>query len=123
MLCEQSQDLTLSVRRREATVVRGSLAAADRLAWLGARLEQDGTVAIAHAAAALGVSEMTIRRDLAELEERGTARRVRGGARAVGPQTFAERHDVASPAKSRIAAKLAGLVPASGAVAFDASST
>ena len=71
----------------------------------------------------LGVSEMTIRRDLAELEERGIARRVRGGARAIGPQTFAERHHTAARAKSRIAAKLAELVPSSGAVGFDASST
>jgi DeoR family fructose operon transcriptional repressor len=48
---------------------------------------------------------------------------VRGGARAIAPSSFAERHDVAARAKSRIAAKLTNLVPASGAVAFDASST
>jgi DeoR family transcriptional regulator, fructose operon transcriptional repressor len=95
----------------------------DRLRWLGERLDADGAVGIATAADALGVSEMTIRRDLDELEERGTARRVRGGARALGPQTFAERHSVAARAKSRIAAKLAELVPAEGFVAFDASTT
>jgi DeoR family fructose operon transcriptional repressor len=66
---------------------------------------------------------MTIRRDLAELEERGLARRVRGGARAVGPRPFAERHHRATRAKSRIAAKLVELLPEAGAVAFDASST
>ncbi len=69
----------------------GSIAAEDRLAWLGDRLDEAGSVTIAAAAAALGVSEMTIRRDLAELEERGSARRVRGGARAVGPERFADR--------------------------------
>ncbi len=105
------------------TVTRGSLAAGERLEWLSDRLERDGAVTIAEAADALGVSEMTIRRDLDELEERGTARRVRGGAWALGPRTFAERHDVASPAKSRIAAKLGELVPVEGVVAFDASST
>jgi DeoR family fructose operon transcriptional repressor len=66
---------------------------------------------------------MTVRRDLDELEDRGTARRVRGGARAIGPQPFAERRQTAARAKARIAAKLVGLLPATGAVAFDASST
>lgn len=80
-------------------------------------------MAIADAAAALGVSEMTIRRDLAELEAQGVARRVRGGAMAVGPQAFATRTQVAARAKARIATKLADLVPATGTVAFDASST
>lgn len=105
------------------TVVQGTLAAEERLRWLGDRLAADGSITIVAAADALGVSEMTIRRDLAELEERGSARRVRGGAAAIGPQTFAARHQRATRAKSRIAAKLLDLVPATGAVAFDASST
>jgi DeoR family transcriptional regulator, fructose operon transcriptional repressor len=103
--------------------VQGTIAAEERLRWLADRLAVDGSITIAAAAEALGVSEMTIRRDLAELEERGTARRVRGGATAVRPQTFAARHQTAGRAKSRIATKLAELVPATGAVAFDASST
>ena len=103
--------------------LQGSLAGEERLRWLGERLEQDGSVAIYEAAATLGVSEMTIRRDLAELEERGTARRVRGGAKAVGPQSFAERRGTMSRAKGRIAAKLTSLIPTTGAVTFDASST
>jgi len=105
-----------------ATVL-GTLASEERLRWLGERLAKRGAVSIARAAKALGVSEMTIRRDLAELEERGSARRVRGGAKAIGPRSFAVRHQMAARAKSRIAAKLAQLVPATGAVAFDASST
>lgn len=104
-------------------IVQGTLASEERLRWLSEKLTVDGTVTIADAAGALGVSEMTIRRDLAELEGRGTARRVRGGAKAVGPQKFAERHHTAARSKSRIAAKLAELVPATGAIAFDASST
>lgn len=101
----------------------GSIASAQRLQWLTEKLEKEGAVTIAEAAGHLGVSDMTIRRDLVELEERGAARRVRGGASAVGPLSFAERHDTAARAKSRIAAKLADLVPATGAIAFDASST
>ncbi len=66
---------------------------------------------IAEAAARLAVSDMTIRRDLAELEDRGVARRVRGGARAIGPQPFAERRQAAPRAKARIAAKLVDRAP------------
>lgn len=95
----------------------------DRLSWLRSHLEAEGSVTFAAAARALGVSEMTIRRDVAELEERGAARRVRGGAQAVGPQTFAQRRDRMAGAKSRVAAKLVDLMPATGAVSFDASST
>ena len=105
------------------TLAQGSVAAEERLRWLGKRLANQGAVTIAAAAEALGVSEMTIRRDLVELEERGAARRVRGGARAVGPRTFAQRHQTAARAKSRISAKLVDLLPADGVVAFDASST
>lgn len=103
--------------------LQGSLAAEERLGWLSEHLGTEGSITIAAAAEALGVSEMTIRRDLAELEQQGTARRVRGGARAVGPQPFSTRTSTAARAKSRIATKLAPLVPADGAVAFDASST
>ena len=100
-----------------------SLAAEERLRWLSEQLDRSGSIAIYDAAATLGVSEMTIRRDLTELEERGAARRIRGGARAVGPQTFSERRETMGRAKGKIAAKLARFVPDVGAVAFDASST
>jgi DeoR family fructose operon transcriptional repressor len=108
---------------RQAIIVHGTLASEERLRWLNDKLASDGSVTILDAAAALEVSEMTIRRDLAELEHRGVARRMRGGARAAGPQTFAERRHAAPRAKARIASKLADLVPSSGLVAFDASST
>lgn len=105
------------------TTLQGTLASEERLRWLTERLHANGEVTIAGAAEALDVSEMTIRRDLVELEERGTARRVRGGARLLGPQTFAQRRHRATRAKARIAAKLAGLLPETGAIAFDASTT
>ena len=63
-----------------SSILQGTLASEERLRWLSETLTADGSVTIAAAAEALGVSDMTIRRDLAELEERGTARRVRGGA-------------------------------------------
>lgn len=101
----------------------GSLAADERHRWLTRHLREHEVVTIGEAAAELGVSEMTVRRDLAELEERGVARRVRGGARAVGPRTVAERRGTAARAKGRIAAKLAAMLPDHGVVAFDASTT
>ncbi len=103
--------------------IQGTIASEERLRWLNERLTTGGSVTIADSAEALGVSHMTIRRDLVELEERGTARRVRGGAKAVGPQTFDMRHHTSARAKSRIAAKLAEFIPESGAIALDASST
>jgi DeoR family transcriptional regulator, fructose operon transcriptional repressor len=100
-----------------------NLASEERLQWLAARLAEAGSVSIADAAVELDVSEMTIRRDIVELEERGLARRVRGGALPLGPQTFAERSIARPRVKAQIAAKLAAFIPATGVIAFDASST
>lgn len=91
---------------------------------LGEMLERDGSVTLVAAAGELGVSEMTIRRDLADLEVAGVARRVRGGAtRVVGPRSFRDRSSERRAAKARIAQKAAALVPDSGAIAIDASTT
>ena len=103
--------------------VSSNLATEERLGWLRAQLDSTGSVRIAGAAEHLGVSEMTIRRDLLELEAMGVARRVRGGAVAVGPVSFEDRHRARARAKAKIAAKLRPMVPASGAIGLDASST
>lgn len=95
----------------------------ERLSAIQSQLTATGTVRIDDLAARFGVSEMTIRRDLDELEALGVARRVRGGAVVVGPEPFAERHRHNAKAKARIADKLLALIPEAGAVAFDASST
>jgi DeoR family transcriptional regulator, fructose operon transcriptional repressor len=94
-----------------------------RLRAIQERILDDGSVRITELANALGVSEMTIRRDLDELGTLGIARRVRGGAVAVGPKLFAERHRHNAKAKGVIARKLAQIVPDHGTVAFDASTT
>jgi DeoR family fructose operon transcriptional repressor len=100
-----------------------SLATEDRRAWLRRELDRVGRLALGAAASQLGVSEMTVRRDLQELEAMGFARRVRGGAVAVGPVSFADRHRQRARAKAVIAGKLVRLLPETGAVAVDASST
>ena len=101
----------------------GSVAGEERLHVIRTRLDAEGKVRIGPMAVELDVSEMTIRRDLQELEALGCARRVRGGAVAVGPAAFADRHRHRARAKAQIAAKLAPFVPASGAVGMDASTT
>ncbi len=101
----------------------GNLATEHRLRWIRDHLEESGQIRIGAAATELDVSEMTIRRDLQELEALGVARRVRGGAVAVGPLAFADRHRARARAKAKIAAKLLDTMPHSGAVGFDASST
>lgn len=82
-----------------------------------------GAVRIAELAKDFGVSEMTIRRDLDELETLGLVRRVRGGAIALGPEPWERRHQHNARAKAKIAEKLLPLIPISGTVAFDASTT
>lgn len=86
-------------------------------------IAERGSVRIDRLAVDLGVSEMTIRRDLDELEALGVARRVRGGAVALGPEAWGERHRHNARAKAKIAEKLLLLLPKTGTVAFDASTT
>ncbi len=100
-----------------------SIDAFDRLERICEEVDALGRVKVSDLAADLAVSEMTIRRDLDTLAEQGRVRRVRGGALALGPQRYSERFGVQARAKERIAAKLASLVPESGAIGMDASST
>jgi DeoR family fructose operon transcriptional repressor len=87
-------------------------------------LERDGVIQFEPAARELGVSGMTVRRDIHELDEEGIVRRVRGGAVApVGPRAFGERAGTRAAAKAMIARKALRLVPDEGAAACDASTT
>jgi DeoR family fructose operon transcriptional repressor len=80
-------------------------------------------VKVAELAEQLGVSEMTVRRDLDALADLGVAQRVRGGALAIGPQPFADRYGQQAKAKDVIADKLLPLVGEGGAIGLDASTT
>lgn len=102
---------------------RAFMSPEERLGEVRNRIAEQGAVRIDELATVFGVSEMTIRRDLDELETLGLARRVRGGAVALGPEPFAQRHRHNARAKAKIAEKLVPLLPASGAVALDASTT
>lgn len=102
----------------------GSVSAEVRRRKIEAELAAQGSVRLTDLARELSVSEMTIRRDLAELEHSGQLRRVRGGAtRATGPRPFKERSVRQQVAKARIAEKALVLLPERGAIALDASTT
>lgn len=100
-----------------------SVDAIARLDEIRAELDAEGHVRVAELAERLGVSEMTVRRDLDALAELGVAHRVRGGAVSLGPQSFADRFTQAARAKDAIAEKLLALVADGSAIALDASTT
>lgn len=101
----------------------GSLASEERRNWLISELKASDSVSLTGAADALGVSEMTVRRDLDSLESLGLARRVRGGAVLAGPVSFEKRDRTHAVEKRLISEKLLSLVPAEGVIAMDSSTT
>ena len=89
-------------------------------------LDQHGAVQVAELARDLGVSEVTIRKDLDSLAERDLLRRTRGGAlpQVRGDEgAFADRMRRESEAKQAIAAHAATLVQDGDVIALDTSST
>lgn len=92
-----------------------------------AELRRSGAVKVAELTDLLGVSDMTIRRDLEQLSTDGLAEKVHGGAVLVGSATFepgfAAKSHLAEPAKRAIAAKAATLVRPGSAIALSAGTT
>ncbi|NRQ38665.1 DeoR/GlpR transcriptional regulator [Nonomuraea sp. NN258] len=86
-----------------------------------------GRISVGRLAQRLGVSEMTVRRDLATLEEQGLVRRVHGGAvptRArAGEDGFAARESWQAATKDRLSAAVAALVEPGSRVLLDAGTT
>jgi DeoR/GlpR family transcriptional regulator of sugar metabolism len=91
------------------------------------RLHRTGRVEVTQLAAALGVSEITARRDLVELESAGFLQRVHGGAvRTAGRSSdrpYHLREQQQLPAKRAIAARAAQFVGDGDAIALDVGST
>jgi DeoR/GlpR family transcriptional regulator of sugar metabolism len=90
-------------------------------------LDEDGRVEVPALAAQLRVSEVTMRRDLLELEDSGRLRRVHGGAVSTFGRAFdrpyAIRLNTQASAKDAIGATAARLVNHGDAVALDVGST
>lgn len=98
--------------------------APERRAELERLVAADGYIASAEVAQRLGVSEMTVRRDLRLLEEEGVLRRVAGGATIASAGVPFERRDEVGAMQKRAIAELAA-AEAAGAeiVALDAGTT
>lgn len=90
-------------------------------------LRADGAVRIADAALALDVSEMTVRRDLTEMAERGLVRKVHGGAVAPHATThepgFEAKRERAVAEKTAIADAALRFVAPHAAIALSAGTT
>lgn len=104
--------------------VYGSIDGERRRKDLAELIQRTGEVSIEEARDRFEVSAMTIRRDLEALELEGVVKRVRGGAvGAPAPRSYDERLATRAAAKRAVAKKALALVPARGAVSFDASTT
>ena len=113
--------------------MRQTTPARDRMDAILARLHDGGSVAVADLAKAFTVSDMTIRRDLAELERDGLLERVHGGARRppAGPlrlvddvePEFDARASLNGAAKAAIADEAALLVANTRTIAVDVGTT
>jgi DeoR/GlpR family transcriptional regulator of sugar metabolism len=122
---------TLSAGSRAETARR--LPVELRQAHIVEQLRKSGFVSVAEVAASLAVSEMTIRRDLIDLEAEGRLVRTHGGA--IAPESnlahafddeepaFEQRLRQNNPAKEAIAAMAASLVSPRQTVALDVGSS
>jgi DeoR/GlpR family transcriptional regulator of sugar metabolism len=109
----------------------GSVPPALRRAQILDRLQRDGGVSLADLARDMGVSAITIHRDVSQLAEQGRVERVYGGVIAVAngsslplpPTGWEQRAAQAGAAKRAIAAHAARQVRSGSTIFLDASST
>lgn len=92
-----------------------------------AAIRRHGAARVADLVESLGVSDMTVRRDIGELARRGLVLRVHGGAvdarRAADEPGFRAKAELFSPEKSAIAAAAIEEISPGGAVALSAGTT
>jgi DeoR family transcriptional regulator, galactitol utilization operon repressor len=86
-------------------------------------LSERGSLAVSSLSRELGVSEVTIRSDLNELEERGYLNRSRGGAHLALHQSIVERQQLKIEEKNRIARAAAELVRDGDRIMIEAGTT
>lgn len=90
-------------------------------------LRRSGGVRVSELTELLGVSDMTVRRDLEELASHGVLQKVHGGAVPAGTVTeepgFEVKSALQQPAKQAIAARAAALVEPGSAIAISAGTT
>jgi DeoR/GlpR family transcriptional regulator of sugar metabolism len=90
-------------------------------------LRENGAITVAEVESRFGVSPMTARRDLAELERRGVVRRTHGGAVlptvSAHEDSFARRLKLATDAKRRLAEEAVATLSPNETVFLDSSTT
>ena len=100
---------------------------AERQQFIRAALDAKGMVSFADIAEQLGVSHMTARRDMQELEKQGYVTLVSGGAQKVeriaAEPSHAEKRRLQYLEKTAIAQKAVSLITPGAAVYFDAGTT
>lgn len=96
-----------------------------RQTWLLERLAKQRRVMTTDAAAELGVSVDTVRRDLRQLHDRGLVRRVHGGAVPIArlPNSFAERAAEPSRPTAALAAEIIGHFKPGQVIGLDGGTT
>ena len=87
------------------------------------RLSADGSVSVGHLARDLGLSEVTIRGDLKDLEEKGWVNRTWGGAAPALHRDILERQRVSPIEKNAIARAAADLVRDGDVIMIEAGTT
>jgi DeoR/GlpR family transcriptional regulator of sugar metabolism len=102
--------------------------ARQRQARILERVREDGAVRVADLVRELGVSDMTVRRDLEILDDRGLVEKVHGGATAVEDSaqyepTFVAKSTLQQPEKDAIARVAAALVEPGMAIGVSAGTT
>lgn len=100
-----------------------SLTAGDRRAQIKQDLHRDGFVSVKGLTQKLGVSDMTVRRDLRRLEEEGELRIVHGGASLPVGADYSQRGQSEPDAKARIGRAAAQLIPNGATILMDAGTT
>ncbi|MFF5157771.1 DeoR/GlpR family DNA-binding transcription regulator [Streptomyces sp. NPDC000348] len=103
------------------------MSVANRLDLTLRLVQGSGTLSVSELAEHLGVSEMTVRRDLNALERQGLVRRVHGGAVATRRREegggFAARGEWQTATKDRLGAAVAAMVEPGSRVLLDAGTT
>ena len=102
--------------------------ARQRQAFILDRVREDGAVRVADLVRELGVSDMTVRRDLEILDERGLLEKVHGGATSIAGSAmfepgFAVKSSLQQAEKDAIADAAVGLAEPGMAVAVSAGTT
>ncbi|WP_234417506.1 MULTISPECIES: DeoR/GlpR family DNA-binding transcription regulator [Miniimonas] len=102
------------------------LLADQRRALIRAQVAREGAVRVADLTESLGVSEMTVRRDIAALADEGVLARVHGGAvatRTAAEPAFAEKAERSFAEKAAIAQAVAALIEPGTSLGITAGTT